>query len=107
MFSEYSLSAVGCVRTESQSEDLNSESVVIEDIVSFGQWDEILNGYTAIIHLAARAHVLSESSNSAIEEFRKVNRDATLRLAKSASTVGLKRFIYVSSIGVLGRSASM
>jgi hypothetical protein len=37
MFSEYSLSAVGCVMTVSQSEALNSESIVIEDIVPFGQ----------------------------------------------------------------------
>ena len=45
MCSENNLRAVGCVRTGSQSETLNSESVLIEDIVSFGQWDEILNGY--------------------------------------------------------------
>jgi len=54
-------------RTVSQSEALNSESIVIEDIVSFGQWDEISNGYSAIIHLAAPAHFLSDSSNSTIE----------------------------------------
>jgi len=107
MFSEYSLSAVGCVRTVSQSEALNSESIVIEDIVSFGQWDEIINGYASVIHLAGRAHVLSDSSKSNIEEFRKVNRDATLRLAKSASKADLKRFIYVSSISVLGQSTPM
>ena len=105
--SENSLRTVGCVRTVSQSETLNSESVLIEDIVSFGQWDEILNGYAAIIHLAGRAHVLSEISYSPIDEFRKVNRDATLRLAKSASSAGLKRFIYMSSIGVLGNSAPL
>ena len=65
--SENSLRAVGCVRTVSQSETLNSESVLIEDIVSFGQWDEISNGYAVIIHLAALAHFLSDSSNSTIE----------------------------------------
>ena len=91
MFSEHSLSAVGYVRTVSQSEALNSESIVIEDIVSFSQWDEILNGYACVIHLAGRAHVLSDSSKNNIEEFRKVNRDATLRLAKSASKADLKR----------------
>ena len=107
MFSEYSLSAVGCVRKLSQSETLNSESIVIEDIVSFDQWNEVLNGFNTVIHLAARAHILSEFSNSSIDEFRKVNRDATLRLAKAASFAGLKRFIYMSSIGVLGNSTPM
>jgi nucleoside-diphosphate-sugar epimerase len=99
------LSAVGCVRTVSQSEAINNKNILIEDIVSFDQWEEILNGFDAIIHLAARAHVLSGSSNNPIDEFRKVNRDATLRLAESASSAGLRRFIYVSSIGVLGNSA--
>ena len=101
------LKAAGCVRNQSQSEIFNSESIVIEDIVSFDQWDEVLNGFNTVIHLAARAHILSESSNSSIDEFRKVNRDATLKLAKSASYAGLKRFIYMSTIGVLGDSAQM
>ena len=105
--SDKNLRAVGCVRTQSQSDALNSESVVIKDIVPFDQWDEILNGFNTVIHLASRAHVLSEFSNSSIEEFRKVNRDATLKLAKSASSSGLKRFIYISSIGVLGDSTQM
>jgi len=105
--SDNCLRAVGCVRKLSQSEFLNCESILIEDIVSFDQWNEILNGFNTVIHLAARAHDLSEFSKSSIDEFRQVNRDATLKLAKSASSAGLKRFIYMSSIGVLGDSAQM
>ena len=36
------LSLVGCFRTESQAEAMSTDSVVIEDIVSFNQWDQIL-----------------------------------------------------------------
>jgi nucleoside-diphosphate-sugar epimerase len=45
---------------------------------------------TALIHLAGRAHVLKD------------NVDSTLNLAKQALAAGVKRFIFISSIGVNG-----
>jgi len=41
---------------------------------------------------------------SMLDRFRVVNRDATLKLAQAAVNTGVKRFIYISSIGVLGDS---
>jgi len=57
---------------------------------------------TAIIHLAARAHYLRDTAPDPLAEFRRVNRDATLSLARWAATTGVRRFVYVSSIGVNG-----
>ena len=37
-----------------------------------------------------------------LAEYRKVNRDATLALARLAAQAGVKRFVFVSSIGVNG-----
>ena len=59
-----------------------------------------------VIHLAGRAHVLNETSASPYEEFYKANCDFALRVAKAAAKQGLKRFVYVSSIGVYGKSSS-
>jgi nucleoside-diphosphate-sugar epimerase len=58
-----------------------------------------------VIHLAARAHVLSESSDEQLAAFRKINTDATLALASLAAAAGVKRFIFLSSIGVNGVSS--
>ena len=55
-----------------------------------------------VIHAAARAHVMHDSSNDPLFGYRKINRDATLELAQIASRGGAKRFIYISSIKVNG-----
>jgi len=65
---------------------------------------ESLVGVNTFIHLAARAHVLSESSIDPLSEFRAVNTDGTLNLARQAAQAGIKRFIFLSSIGVNGIS---
>ena len=55
-----------------------------------------------IVHLAGRAHMLSDQAEDPLAAFRAVNRDATLRLAAKALQAGVKRFVFVSSIGVNG-----
>jgi nucleoside-diphosphate-sugar epimerase len=54
-----------------------------------------------IIHLAGRAHQFGKSLTS-LDEMRAVNRDLTLKLAAVAASAGVKRFVFVSSIGVNG-----
>ena len=63
-----------------------------------------LRGVSAVVHLAARAHVLREGAADPLASFRHVNRDATLRLAEAAVVAGVRRFVFISSIGVLGES---
>src|SRR5574344_704063 len=55
-----------------------------------------------IIHLAGRAHILNEQTTDPLNEFRKVNVDGTLQLARQALDKKVKRFIFMSSIGVNG-----
>ena len=55
-----------------------------------------------VVHLAGRAHVLDEPADGALARFRSANRDATLRLAQRALEAGVRRFVFVSSIGVNG-----
>jgi UDP-N-acetyl-alpha-D-quinovosamine dehydrogenase len=59
----------------------------------------------AVIHLAGRAHVIDELHNDPLGEFRKVNLDGTLSIAEMAASVGVARFVFVSSIGVLGNTS--
>lgn len=59
----------------------------------------------AVIHLAGRAHVIDEFHNDPLGEFRKVNLNGTLSVAELAASVGVARFVFVSSIGVLGNTS--
>lgn len=56
---------------------------------------------STLIHLAALAHRRGRGY-SAEHEFESLNTAATLRLAESAARCGIRHFIFMSSIGVLG-----
>ncbi len=66
----------------------------------------VLVGITTVIHCAARAHVMDEQSHNPLAEFRKVNVEGTLNLARQAAAAGVKRFIFISSIKVNGESTA-
>jgi nucleoside-diphosphate-sugar epimerase len=62
-------------------------------------------GCGAVCHLAARAHVLGVAAPDAEQLFEEANVALTVRLAEAAFGAGLKRFVFVSSIGVVGNSS--
>ena len=78
------------------------ELSVVGDIHSKTDWSAALIGVEYIVHLAARAHVIKDQSMDAKSIYMEVNCNGTLNLAKQAVKAGVKRFIYISSIGVLG-----
>lgn len=59
-----------------------------------------------VIHLAAHAHSKNEKVQDIVLEYRRVNVDMTLNLARKAAEAGVKRFIFISSIGVNGNISS-
>jgi len=61
-----------------------------------------LSEVDCVIHLAGKAHVIDKVKASALDEFRKINTELTLDLAKQAVTAGVERFVFLSSIGVNG-----
>lgn len=63
-----------------------------------------LIGVDVVIHAAARVHVMNEVSSDPLAEFRKVNLHSTVILAQQAAKVGVKRFIYLSTIKVNGEA---
>jgi len=65
-------------------------------------WSCALKGVDAVVHCAARVHVMREQSADPLAEFRRVNVDGTRRLASQAAEAGVQRLVYVSSIGVNG-----
>ena len=80
----------------------SSGSATVEAIDGQTDWGHLLDGADAVIHLAARVHVLRESAKDPLAAFRKVNVDGTRRLAERAASAGVRRLVLVSSIKVLG-----
>lgn len=92
----------GAVRTISKSVPEFVEQVVMGNITSETKWYEALKTVDVVIHLAARVHVIHETSNNPLAEFRVINTEATFNLARQAAESGVKRFIYLSTIKVNG-----
>ena len=79
------------------------------NVISLGRQDigspdlaRRLEGVQAVVHLAARAHILRESSASPAEEFRRVNVGLVQVTSLAARSAGVSRFVFLSSAGVLG-----
>lgn len=71
--------------------------------LSAGQnWGPAVTGVDCIVHCAARVHIMNDKASDPLAEFRRVNVDGTLRLARQAAEAGVRRFIFVSSIKVNG-----
>ncbi len=78
------------------------ETIAVGDIGPDTDWSAALRGVDAVVHLAARAHVLHESSAEAHERYRAVNTLGALRLAEAAAAAGVRRFVFLSSVRVHG-----
>lgn len=65
---------------------------------------QMMQGVNTVIHCAARAHVLNENLADSLVAFQNTNTSGTLTLAKQAVAAGVKRFVFISSIGVLGKT---
>ena len=72
----------------------------------YTDWTAALEGVDTVVHLAGRVHVLRETLRDPQEEFHNINVLGTERLARSAVDAGVRRLVYVSSVGVNGRSTS-
>lgn len=81
---------------------LGVEGFVVADMDGTANWHGTLQDCNAVVHLAARVHVMQEASADPLAEFRRVNVDGTLNLARQAAAAGVRRFVFISSIGVNG-----
>lgn len=80
--------------------------VAVGDMGPDTDWRGALAGVDCVVHLAARVHVMRDRAADPLAEFRKVNVDGTLALARQAAAAGVRRFIFVSSIKVNGESTA-
>lgn len=79
-----------------------TECVAIGDIDDKTDWRPILADTDVVVHLAARVHVMRDRERDPLAAFRLVNTRATLNLARQAAELGVSRFVYFSTVKVLG-----
>jgi nucleoside-diphosphate-sugar epimerase len=84
----------------------NMPRAEIGDLGPDTDWSEALTGAEIVIHCAARVHQLHDSATDPLAEFRRVNVEGTLRLARQAREAGVRRLVFVSSIKVNGEGTA-
>lgn len=97
------------IRAAIRSNTLPIENVEVELVNSVDtstDWSSALAEVDLVIHLAARVHVMNDDATNPLAEYRKINVDGTLNLARQAAAAGVKRFIFLSSVKVNGESTN-
>jgi nucleoside-diphosphate-sugar epimerase len=82
------------------------EVAVVGDLSASTEWGGALRDVDAVVHAAARVHVMQETAEDPLTEFRRVNVEGTLRLARQAAAAGARRFVFLSSIKVNGEGTA-
>ncbi|MEO9522550.1 UDP-glucose 4-epimerase family protein [Marinobacter alexandrii] len=84
----------------------HSGLIAVGEINGDTDWSEALKGQHAIVHTAARAHIMDDEAADPLTEFRSVNVAGTLNLARQAAAAGVERFVFISSIKVNGEQTT-
>lgn len=76
--------------------------VVVGNLDVSTHWQDALSGCDAVVHLAARVHVMNDTVQDPLTVYRATNTEATLNLARQSARAGVRRFVFISSIKVNG-----
>lgn len=95
---------VAAVRHKTESRTEGVKQVQVGDFLSAIDWSAALTGVEAVVHCAARVHVMQDDAIDPLQAYREVNVNGTLNLARRAAQAGVRRFVFVSSIKVNGEA---
>lgn len=65
-------------------------------------WHDALLGQEIVVHTVARVHQMVETAQDSLSEYRHVNTLGTANLARQAALMGIRRFVFLSSVKVNG-----
>jgi len=92
----------GAVRSTSNKPLPGVDVRVVSDLSADTDWSEALSDINAVVHCAARVHIMNEASVDPLIAFREVNVKGTACLVKQVVDSAVRRFVYISSVKVNG-----
>jgi nucleoside-diphosphate-sugar epimerase len=93
---------IAAIRRQQNSLPAAIRTVPVGEINADTNWDAALKDVRVVVHVAARAHVMSDTTADPLDEYRQVNVAGTLNLVRQAIDNGVERLVFISSIKVNG-----
>ena len=100
---KYAVPVRGVVKTHAAPHK-SGLNVEVGEINANTNWHAALDSVQSIVHLAARVHHMSDNNLESLAEYRRVNVEGTANLARQAAAMGVRRFVFLSSVKVNGES---
>ena len=104
--SDSSIELRAAIRRDAAGLPAGVETVPVGDLGEGIDWSHAVYGVDAIVHAAARVHVMDDDAVDPLAEFRAVNVAGTIHLAREAARADVRRFVFVSSIKVNGEQTA-
>lgn len=79
-----------------------ADAVIVPSLDADTEWSVVMQRVDFVVHAAARAHIMQDDALDPLTEYRRVNVQGTLNLARQAAAAGVRRFVFISSIKVNG-----
>jgi len=96
------VTAIGSVRRATIFADAATPFAMVGELSAQTDWSAALAGVQAIVHTAAHGCHARGGRHDSLTELRRVNVAGTLNLARQAAAMGVRRFVFISSIKVNG-----
>lgn len=96
------MTVIGSVRRAARFVDASVPLVTVGEMSAQTDWSAALAGVQTIAHTAAHGSHARGSRRDSLAELRRVNVAGTLNLARQAAAMGVRRFVFISSIKVNG-----
>jgi len=96
------LRASGCDVLGSVRRTPEPGEIRVGDLDAATDWSLALRGREVVVHAAARVHQMAEGGMAGMAEYRRVNVEGALNLARQAAAVGVRRFVFISSVKAMG-----
>lgn len=95
---------LAAVRSRARAEKVLPADIryFVKNMANDTDWTEALGNVDVVVHAAAQAHDESRHGNTSDSAIGEVNVEATMELARQAMVAGVKRFVFISTIGVHG-----
>lgn len=96
---------VAAVRAVAPDDSRRNAVVALGDFAA-ADWQDVVQGVGAIVHLAGRAHVPAGDAADRPTPFIVANVHVTRRLAEAAARAGVRRIVFASSVKVYGEASA-